>query len=74
LQYDASETNDVALFESIEKKITELYQDNCVKYELSPAMVAYNKKYGTFGFDSKMDTARWEGFRDAFVMNAEVAK
>jgi hypothetical protein len=28
LQYDASETNDVALFESVEKKITELYQDH----------------------------------------------
>ena len=74
LQYDASETNDVALFESVEKKITELYQDHCVKYELSPAMVAYNKKYGTFGFEDELDTARWEGFRDAFVMNAEVAK
>jgi hypothetical protein len=74
LQYDASETNDVALFESVEEKITELYQDHCVKYELSPAMVAYNKKYGTFGFDNEMDTARWEGFRDAFNMNNEVAK
>ena len=65
---------DVALFESVEEKITELYQDHVVKYELSPAMVAYNKKYGTFGFDNELDTARWEGFRDAFVMNAEVAK
>jgi len=25
---------DVAIFESVEKKITELYQDHCVKYEL----------------------------------------
>jgi len=66
LQYDASETNDVALFESIETKITELYQDNCVKYELSPAMKAYNAKYNTFGFDSELDTARWEGFRAGF--------
>jgi hypothetical protein len=65
---------DVALFESVEKKITELYEDHCVKYELSPAMAAYNKKYGTFGFESELDTARWEGFRDAFVMNTEVAK
>ena len=69
-----ADPNEVALFESVEKKITELYQDHCVKYELSPAMKAYNKKYGTFGFDSEMDTARWEGFRDAFTMNAEVAK
>ena len=65
---------DVALFESIEKKITDLYQDRCVKYELAPAMVAYNKKYGTFGFDNELDTARWEGFRDAFNMNNEVAQ
>ena len=69
-----ADPDEVALFESIEKKITELYQDHCVKYELSPAMVAYNKKYGTFGFDSELDTARWEGFRDAFTMNAEVVK
>ena len=68
------EPEDVALFESIEKKITELYEDHCVKYELSPAMKAYNKKYGTFGFESELDTARWDGFREAFVMNAEVAK
>jgi hypothetical protein len=74
LQYDASETNDVALFESVEEKITELYQDHVVKYELSPAMKKYHELYGTFGFDSELDTARWEGFRDAFVMNAEVAK
>ena len=57
---------DVALFESVEKKITELYEDHCVKYELSPAMKAYNAKYGTFGFDNELDTARWEGFRAGF--------
>ena len=57
---------DVAIFESIETKITELYQDHCVKYELSAAMKAYNAKYGTFGFDSELDTARWEGFRAGF--------
>ena len=69
-----ADPDEVALFEGIEKKVTELYQDHCVKYELSPAMKAYNAKYGTFGFDSEIDTARWEGFREAFVMNAEVAK
>lgn len=58
--------DDVKLFEEVEKKITELYEDHCVKYELSPAMKAYNAKYGTFGFDSEMDTARWEGFRAGF--------
>jgi hypothetical protein len=74
LQYDASETNDVALFESIEKKITELYEDHCVKYGLSPAMKAYHAKYGTFGNEDAYDLGRWDGFREAFVMNAEVAK
>jgi hypothetical protein len=57
---------DVALFESVEEKITELYQDHCVKYELSPAMKKYHELYGTSGFDSEMDTARWEGFRAGF--------
>ena len=62
-----ADPDEVALFESVEKKITELYQDHCVKYELSPAMKAYNAKYGTFGFDSELDTARWEGFRAGFT-------
>ena len=57
---------DVAIFESVEKKIDALYQDHCVKYELSPAMKKYHELYGTFGFDSEMDTARWEGFRAGF--------
>ena len=61
-------------YDSAFEKVMELYGDNCVKYQLSPAMKAYNAKYGTFGFDSELDTARWEGFREAFVMNAEVAK
>jgi hypothetical protein len=61
-----ADPDEVALFEGIEKKITELYEDHCVKYELSPAMKAYNAKYGTFGFDSELDTARWEGFRAGF--------
>ena len=61
-----ADPDEVAIFESVEKKITELYQDHCVKYELSPAMKAYNAKYGTFGFDSELDTARWEGFRAGF--------
>jgi hypothetical protein len=63
-----ADPDEVALFESVEEKITELYQDHCVKYELSPAMKAYHAKYNTFGFENELDTARWEGFRDAFVM------
>lgn len=59
---------DVPLFEGIEKKITELYADYCVKYELSPALKAYNEKYGTWGSENDEEMKRWEGFRDAFVM------
>jgi hypothetical protein len=64
---------DVKLFESIEKKITDLYDDHCVKYELSPALKAYYEKYGEFGTGEY--AMRWEGFRDAFVaLNTEGAK
>jgi hypothetical protein len=31
-----ADPDEVALFESIEKKITELYQDHCVKYSTLP--------------------------------------
>ena len=55
---------DVTLFESIEQKFTTLYDDYCVKYELSPAMKAYLEKYGEFPGES--DNEKWEGFRDAF--------
>lgn len=55
---------EVTLFESIVEKITTLYDDYCVKYELSPAMKAYLEKYGTFPNES--DNEKWEGFRDAF--------
>ena len=57
-----------AAFESLWEKIEDLYQDYCVKYELSPALKAYNEKYGTWGSESDEEMKRWEGFRDAFVM------
>jgi hypothetical protein len=60
---------DVPLFEGIEKKITELYEDNCVRYELSPALKAYFAKYGEYGTGEY--ALRWEGFRDAFVAAQE---
>jgi hypothetical protein len=63
---------DIALFESIEKKITELYDDYCVKYQLSPALKAYYEKYGEYGTGEY--AMRWEGFRDAFVAAQERAK
>ena len=59
---------DVPLFESIEKKITDLYADECVRYELSPALKSYHEKYGTWGSENDEEMKRWEGFRDAFVM------
>jgi hypothetical protein len=55
---------DVPLFEGIEKKITALYDDNCVRYELAPAMKAYIARYGSIpGPD---DDAKWEIFRDTY--------
>lgn len=63
---------DIALFESIEKKITELYADYCVKYGLSPALKAYYERYGEYGTGEY--AMRWEGFRDAFVAAQEMAK
>jgi hypothetical protein len=60
--------SDVPLFEGIEKKITALYEDNCVKYSLAPAMKAYIARYGAIpGPD---DDAKWEIFRDAYNMGA----
>lgn len=54
----------VKLFESIEKKITDLYEDHCVKYSLSPALKAYHEKYNSWGTGE--DEERWEIFRDAY--------
>jgi hypothetical protein len=62
-----------AAFESLWEKVEDLYQDYCVKYELSPALKAYNEKYGTWGSENDEEMKRWEGFRDAFVMLQEGA-
>jgi hypothetical protein len=56
--------DDVPLFESVERKICDLYADECVTYELSPALKAYYEKYGEYG--TGVYALRWEGFRDAF--------
>jgi hypothetical protein len=62
--HNADNPEDVALFESIEKKITALYEHNCVKYSLAPAMKAYIARYGAIpGPD---DDAKWEIFRDTY--------
>jgi len=56
------------VFDSLFEKIRELYEDYCVKYELSPALKSYHEKYGTWGSETDEEVARWQGFRDAFVM------
>lgn len=53
---------DVPLFESVEKKITALYEDNCVKYSLAPAMKSYIAIHGAIPDDDE----KWVIFRDAF--------
>ena len=63
--HNADNPEDVALFESIEKKITALYEHNCVKYSLTPAMAAFIEKYNEIPPEG--DT-RWEIFRDAYNM------
>ena len=66
-----ADPDEVALFESIEKKITELYQDHCVKYELSPALRKYHELYGTYGTENDGDQRRWDVFREAFIAGFE---
>jgi hypothetical protein len=61
---------DIAIFESIEEKVTALYEDHCLKYNLSPAILEYNKKYGTWGTGE--DAERWEKFRDNYEMLVEL--
>ena len=60
------EDEDQEMFVSIEKKITELYGDNCVTFELSPALKKFHELYGTFGTEDEVEQAKWEVFRDAF--------
>lgn len=55
------------VFEALQKKIEDLYEDHCVKYSLSPALEAYHEKYGTWGTENAEEEARWEGFRDAYL-------
>ena len=61
---------DIALFESIEKKITDLYQDHCVKFRVSPAILEYNKKYGTWGTGE--DAERWQKFKNNYSVLVEL--
>jgi hypothetical protein len=51
-----------AAFESLWEKIEDLYQDYCVKYELSPAMKSFIAIHGAIPDDDE----KWVIFRDAF--------
>ena len=55
-------------YESAFEKIGDLYQDYCVEYSLSPALLAYHAKYGTWGTESPEEEAKWQGFRDAYLL------
>jgi hypothetical protein len=65
---------DTALFESVEKKITELWEMNCVRFELSPALKKFNELYGTWGHENEAEQAKWVVFRDAFHAGADYSK
>jgi hypothetical protein len=66
--------DDIALFESIEKKITDLYENHCVRYSLSPALRKYNEIYGTWGHENDEEQKRWDIFREAFVAGAQLTR
>ena len=65
---------DVFLFESVEKKITDLYDDECLTYELSPALKKFYELYGTYGTENDVEKAKWDVFRDAFHAGFEHSK
>ncbi len=61
-------------FEKVAEKITTLYGDYCVRYELSPALKKFHELYGTFGTENEQERAKWAVFRDAFHAGADHAK
>lgn len=65
---DAHPTGWNEYYDSAFMKITDLYDDFVVKYDISPALKSYHAKYGTWGHENEEEIRRWEGFRDAFVM------
>ena len=60
--------------DSVFEKITELYEDNCVRYELSPALKKFHELYGTWGHENEAEQAKWAIFRDAFHAGADYSK
>lgn len=53
-------------YDSAFMKVMDLYGDNCVKYELSPALKKFHELYGTYGTENDAERAKWDVFRDAF--------
>jgi hypothetical protein len=68
---DEFTAEDVALFEQVEKKITDLYEDHFVHYSLSPALKKFYELYGTYGTENEEEQKKWEVFRDAFHAGAD---
>jgi hypothetical protein len=62
------------VFDSVFEKIRELYDDNCVKYELSPALKKFHELYGTYGTENDVERAKWGVFNDAFHAGFEHSK
>ena len=61
-------------YDSAFMKVMDLYGDNCVKYELSPALKKFHELYGTYGTENDAERAKWEVFRDAFHAGFEYNK
>lgn len=61
-------------YDSAFMKVMELYGDNCLTYELSPALKKFHELYGTYGTENDVERAKWEVFRDAFHAGFEYNK
>ena len=55
-------------------KVCDLYDDNCVTYELSPALKKFHELYGTYGTENDVERAKWGVFNDAFHAGFEFNK
>lgn len=62
------------VFDSVFEKIRELYDDNCIRYELSPALKKFYELYGTYGTENDVERAKWGVFNDAFHAGFEHSK
>ena len=60
--------------ETVINKVCDLYDDNCIKYELSPALKKFHELYGTYGTENDVERAKWGVFNDAFHAGFEHSK